>query len=398
VLASRVLADGTRLSEVESPRRTAQWHGGGRESERCHGVDRPIPVRHLPAFGREVRIEIRPKRYRCPPGGGGPTTTPHCPGYDPNCPPTTAFAQAVLKRLVHRPVAAVSRPLAQGVKAVEGLMDHRVAPVVDGTAVTALATLGLDAVALGTGHGHYVAVLWARDAADHTPGLAGLADRWQATVPGFLETIPDPVTATVRRVGIARWEGYAGAVAAARPTAQRVGDRVPVAVQYRHGVDDVRKPEGRRLKAGRPADQALPTAERRPLGRREWPSLPLAAHGQRVELVAQTPPVASAYSRRTALPAIFACTPDRATAHARIAACSAPVKASGLSCFDKFLNTWHNWKNGMLNYVEGGHSSGFVEGLNNKLTLLKRRCCGLHDPVEVFRRLWLDIEGPRLWA
>ena len=48
--------------------------------------------------------------------------------------------------------------------------------------------------------------------------------------------------------------------------------------------------------------------------------------------------------------------------------------------------------------MPGRHTRGFVEGLNNKLKLLKRRCFGLDDPIELFRRLWLDIEGPRLWA
>jgi len=46
----------------------------------------------------------------------------------------------------------------------------------------------------------------------------------------------------------------------------------------------------------------------------------------------------------------------------------------------------------------GGHSSGFVEGLNNKLKLLKRRCFGLDDQTELLRRQWFDIEGPRLWV
>ena len=38
-----------------------------------------------------------------------------------------------------------------------------------------------------------------------------------------------------------------------------------------------------------------------------------------------------------------------------------------------------------------------LPGLDN-LVLLKRRCFGLDDPVELFRRLWLDIKGSRLWA
>lgn len=214
----------------------------------------------------------------------------------------------------------------------------------------------------------------------------------------FLETIPEPLKTTIRRVCIDLWEGYAGAVTAALPNAQIVVDRFHVAVQYREVVDEVRKQECGRINAGRPADQALPTAKLRPLVRREWPSLTPTEQGQLVELFEQTPTLASAYILRTTLTAIFECTPDRATAQARIEAWSARVKASGLSGFDKFLNTLDHWKDGILNYFEGGYNSGFVEGLNNKLKLLKRRCFGLDDPVELFRRLWLDLEGPRLWA
>ncbi|MBK8533775.1 MAG: transposase [Candidatus Competibacteraceae bacterium] len=52
----------------------------------------------------------------------------------------------------------------------------------------------------------------------------------------------------------------------------------------------------------------------------------------------------------------------------------------------------------ILNYFEGRQTSGFVEGLNNKLKLITRRCYGLDDSIELFQRLWLDIEGARLWT
>ena len=147
-----------------------------------------------------------------------------------------------------------------------------------------------------------------------------------------------------------------------------------------------------------PPERAVPTAELRPLLRREWRSLNPDQQGKVVELFEQTPLLASAYVLRTLLTAIFDHSPDRVTAQARLQLWTEQVKASSLSCFDKFLNTLHNWQDGILNYFEGRHSRGFVEGFNNKLKLLKRRCFGLDDPVELFRRLWLDIEGARLWA
>lgn len=398
VLANRMLEDGTVLIEVESTLQTAQCHRCGREIDRFHGFDRPLRLRHLPVFGRMVFIEIRPKRYRCPSCEDGPTTTQRCAWYDPNRPHTTAFEQDVLKRLIHGTVADVSRQLELGVKAVEGIMEHRLAPAVDWTAFTALETVGIDEVALCKGQGHYVAVVWARHAAGTTHVLAVLPDRLQATVQGFLETVPPALKGTIRRVCIDMWEGYAGAVAAALPQAHLVVDRFHVAVQYREAVDELRKQEFRRLNAGRPANQSRPTADWRPLLRREWLSLTPAQQGQLVELFAQTPTLASAYLLRNMLTAIFDCTPDRATAQTRLQRWTEQVQTSGLHCFDKFLNTLHHWQDGILNYFEGRHTSGFVEGLNNKLKLLKRRCFGLDDPVELFRRLWLDIEGPRLWA
>jgi transposase len=75
VLVNRMLEDGTVLIEVESTLRTAQCHRCGRMIDRFHGFGRPIWLRHLSVFGRNVVIEIRPKRYCCPSCEGGPTTT-----------------------------------------------------------------------------------------------------------------------------------------------------------------------------------------------------------------------------------------------------------------------------------------------------------------------------------
>jgi transposase len=191
VLSSRIEEDDTLLIEVESTLTTAQCHRCGGEIEPLHGVDRPIRLQHhLPVFGRQVFIEIRPKRYRCPQCEGGPTTTQRWVWYDPNRPHTKAFEQWVLKSLVHRTVADVSRQLDLGVKAVEGIVDHPVAPQVNWADFTTLETLGIDEVALCKGQGHYVAVVWACDVQRDTHVLAVLPDRLQATVQTFLETIP----------------------------------------------------------------------------------------------------------------------------------------------------------------------------------------------------------------
>ncbi len=179
-----------------------------------------------------------------------------------------------------------ARQLDLGVKAVEGIMDHRLAPVVDWAAFAALETLGIDEVALCKGHGQYVAVIWARDALSHTHVLAVLPDRLQATVQAFLEGIPTVLKTTIRRVCMDMWDGYAGAVVAALP--QIVVDRFHVAVQYRNAVDEVRKQECHRIVPpanGGPGYHGR-TAARWCQGGRPDPDL----LGQLVELFEQTRP------------------------------------------------------------------------------------------------------------
>ena len=367
VLANRVLEAGTLLIEVESPLQTAQRHRCGREIDRFPGSDRAIRLQHLPVFGREVLIEIRPKRYRCPHCDGGPTTTQRCGWYDPNRPHTKAFEAWVLNLLVHRTVADVSRRLDLGVKAVEGIMAYHLTPTVDWTACTALETLGIDEGALGKGPGHYVAVVWAQDAQRPSHVLTVLPDRLQATVQTWLETIPLALKATVRRVCIEMWEGYASAVAAALPQATMVVDRFHVAVQYRDAVDALRPQEWHRLNAERSPAPPLPTAELRRLLRRQWPSLTPAQQGQLVELFGQAPTLANAYLLRTLLTAICEGTADRTTAQTRLQAWRTQVKALGLACFDKFLPILRNWQDEILNYLKAAITGALAKASTTNL-------------------------------
>ena len=47
----------------------------------------------------------------------------------------------------------------------------------------------------------------------------------------------------------------------------------------------------------------------------------------------------------------------------------------------------------ITNYFRDRWTSGFVEGLNNKIKVLKRRCYGLTHIGHIFQRIRLDLEG-----
>src|SRR3989338_5447254 len=69
------------------------------------------------------------------------------------------------------------------------------------------------------------------------------------------------------------------------------------------------------------------------------------------------------------------------------------VKQSQLMCFNKFIKTLKKYKQQVVNYFIDRNSSGFVEGLNNKVKVLKRRCYGIFNLNHFFKRLHLDISG-----
>ena len=69
------------------------------------------------------------------------------------------------------------------------------------------------------------------------------------------------------------------------------------------------------------------------------------------------------------------------------------MKKSGLKEFDSFLITVDNWLDKIMNYFLEGLTSGFVEGFNNRVKVLKRRCYGIFNPTELFQRLTLDLNG-----
>jgi len=266
-----------------------------------------------------------------------------------------------------------------------------------------LGTRGIDEIALTKGHANFVAMLIAQQAAGHVALLAILPDRKKEPVRQFLATIPAHLRATLHTVCTAMWDGYVNAVkefaaAHADVTLAVVIDRFHVAKHSRAGVDPRRKRACRRRK------EALPAAAYAELEDVMWPlrknhqDLTPEERQRRRRLFAYAPTLKLAYTLREELPAIFDLALTQAQAKQRLQKWCAKVRRSALTGFDSFLKTLTNWRAEILNYFADRRSSGFVEGLNNKIKALKRRCYGIGRVATLFHRLYLDLEGDRRFA
>ncbi len=357
-----------------------------------HGHGRSIRLQHLPILERKVFIELQPKRYRCRDCDGGPTTTQQPDWYTPNSPHTKALDQWLLKMLINSTVSDVSRRCQVGYDAVEGCIDRYVGKTVDWTKLTPFTTLGLDEIALRKGHKHFVCVVTALDTSDQVIVLAILPDRFKQTVLDFLNGMPVKFREAILRVCSDMYEGYINAVKEALPGVDVVIDRFHVAKHYNEGVDQLRKTTLRTLKQEL-SDESYTRLKgvMWPFRRHFW-DLKEAQHEQLAELFLYTPTLKQVWLLRHELFLIYESphTPEQAGQH--FDTWIQKVRDKGITCFDRFIRQLKDFRADILAYFDGRHTSGFVEGLNNRLKVIKRRCFGLQDAGKLFQRIQIDLQ------
>jgi transposase len=392
------LKDREIVITVESTREFAICPHCGCETREFHAYGETIRLRHLPILNRRVFIELRPKRYRCWYCEGGPTTTQQLDWYEPRAPHTKAYERSLMLQLVNSTISDLAIQQGLSYEAVVGALQRQVASHVNWDDFTSLRVIGLDEIALKKGHQHYVVIVTTRQADDHVALLGVLPDRLKETVAAFLRAIPESLRATIEEVCTDMYEGYAGAVKAEVRQARVVIDRFHVAKAYRACADQLRKQKLRELK------QALSQAESAFLKGTMWPfrrdpqDLTEEEQQALTLLLEGAPELKKAYDLREELTAIFDTQHTKAPATAAIQGWIARVAKSGLRCFDSFLKTLEHWLDEITNYFIDRRTSGFVEGLNNKIKVLKRRCYGITNVAHLFQRLFLDLEGYRLFA
>ena len=401
VLDIKTNQSGDYLITIESTLGSTTCHQCGREISKFHSHDRAITLRHLPILGHQVYLRLRPKRYECPfcsTKQQRKISTQQLSWYSPRSSHTQAYEEQVLLQLVNSTIQDVAIKEKLGYEAVVGIIQRSIATQVDWQTLDQLEVLGLDEIALKKGHNDYVVIVSARLRAGRLKVLAILPDREKETVKAFLSRIPTRLKRTIQTVCTDMWKAYIHAVKEVLGQAVIVVDRYHVAKKYRDCADTLRKKELKRLKAG------LSETEYIPLKGTLWPfrknKADLLPHEAELldRLFQYTPALKLAYDLREALTAIFEQNLTKAEATQAIQAWRKQVQASLLTCFDPFLTTLDTYLDEITNYFLRRDNSGFVEGLNNKIKVLKRRCYGLFNLNHLFQRLFLDLEGYALFA
>jgi transposase len=398
VLQTAIGEHGELIITLESTKGGTACRKCGKWITKAHGRDEWVTIRHLPVFGRPSYLRYRPKRYQCQDCEGQPTTTETLAWHDMNSPHSFAYDNHLLLQLVNSTVEDVS--LKEGVpyERVAGALERRIETRTDWSALAALELLGLDEIALKKGQRDYVTLVTGRRRAGEIEILGVLPGHEKAEVVEFLRTIPPRLLQTVETVCCDLWEAYTEAVREEIPTARIVVDRFHVAKHYRSAAEQVRKQELQRLKQELPkhAYQQLNGSFR--AFRKNAKDLNKEERKILRRFFQQSALAKQAYALREQLTAIFDMNLSKKQAQAKILRWIQQVQNSGLHCFDDFLKLLATWWEEITNYFIQRENSGFVEGFNNKVKVLKRRCYGIFNLKHLFQRIYLDLHGYRLFA
>ena len=398
VLKTEINEKGELIITIESTKKGTSCRWCGNWITKSHGYDKWVQVRHLSVFGRPTYLRYRPRRYRCEQCKQKPTTTQRLEWHESGSPNTMAYDDHILLQLVHSTIEDVSIKEGMSYDSVLGVMERKIASETEWSRYRAISRLGLDEIALKKGHRNFVTIATGRLENDRIVVLGVLPDRKKDTVVEFLRSIPLRLIETIESVCCDMYEGYTEAVREELPQANIVIDRFHVTQHYNKAADKLRQQEVKRLK------QELPEEEYQLLKGNMWAfrkkKADLVPKERKVlrRLFSLSPDLKRAYQFREQLTAIFELPIKKLAAKRKFRAWIKRVQKSGLTCFDQFIKTLLHWLDEISNFFINRDTSGFVEGFNNKIKVLKRRCYGIFNIQHLFQRIFLDLEGYRLFA
>jgi transposase len=385
---------------VKSTKKSCKCHKCGNEATKVYGSAETILLRHLPILGHEVYIKIVPVRYQCEYCNDKTTTTEQASWYTRRSKFTKAYEEYLMKLLINSTLQDVASKENVTPDDMEGVLNRQIESNVNWSEFDQITILGLDEIALKKGHKDFVVIV-STQIKGQIKILSILPDRLKETVKTFINSIPDQLRATIKIACCDMYDGYVNAVKEIFGNKVKIIiDRFHVAKNYRKCIDSVRKKELKRLQ------KELTEEEYKKLKGAMWALRKKEedlTHDEKIVLAVlfkYSLMLKKAYQFQNDLTEIFNQNINKQKASKLIKNWVEKVNKSGLSCFDKFISTLNKYWNDILNYFyrKQRKNSGFIEGLNNKIKVIKRRCYGIFKIENLFQRIFLDLEGYAIYA
>jgi transposase len=279
---------------------------------------------------------------------------------------TARYENYIFEQYRHSPITEVVRCEGLGYKAAQGIFYRQVKKRILRAQRGHVRRLGIDEIALKKGHQQFALIL---SDLDRGCVIDVLEDRYMERLEAWFDRLSPAERQAIEEVSMDMWSPYRSAVERKLPQAEIVADRFHVAQNLNRAVTKARRDIQR---------DAEPEIKERLKGSR-WvlvkneANLSAKEQAKLADLYETSPELKQLHQLKEAFRDIFETDQAREQAAQALAIWIEKVRATGQKFLEGFLKTLDNWGDQILNYFNQRTTQGFVEGVNNKIKLIKRR-------------------------
>lgn len=327
-------------------------------------------IRHLNVWGRKTFLHFLSRRFKCE--DCGKIFTEQLPFVDPHRRQSCAFETHVYQSCLTgtRKSVAIREMLSHST--VKEIFNRLAALKKNTNSCNTIRVLGIDEISLKKRHRQFVLII---SDISRKCIIAVLPNREKKTLEDWIESLSPETRKSIRFVSIDMWKPYYQAARSKLSHAKVVVDRFHVMKQLNMRLTKLRTtyqkqcdPETQKLLKG---SRWLLVRNRSELSKKQ--------EDQLTQILQACPELRTLYLLKEEFRIIFEKIKSRDKAARFLDAWCRKAKRTGNKFLAKFVNTFKNWRNQILNYFIERITNGFVEGTNTALRVITRMAYGYRN-------------------
>jgi len=341
-------------------------------------------VRDMMCFGRVVYLVFDIRRFRCPKCHKVFTESLSSIAFNQRH--TRRFEEMVYQECLGQTFQDVAKKLGMNWHTIERIFYQKAHEQFQATSKQFPQILGVDEISNKKGHKEYLLVI---SDLQRNCVIEVLPNRLKETLIDWFYKLTVWERGNIKVVSMDLWMPYRQAVAEALPQAEIVADRYHVTKNLNEVLD----------KARRALQNYLPKEVASKLKGLRWVLLKAQedlsdSEKEKLQAVYELSPMLRVlHQLKERFRSIFEHITDREQAERFLEAWICEVKQFGCDKLLDFVKTLEHWWKPILNYFNRRVTNGAVEGLNNRVKLIKRRAYGYRNVNNFRNRIVAEISG-----
>lgn len=360
------------ILQVDSLNKESTCPRCGNKSYRLHQNHRYL-VKDLPLSGQAVYLEVNRRQFKC--NSCQKPFSEELNFVRPRRTYTLRLAHSIIQEVLENDIHTVAKKSHVTTEEIESMLKDMAQKIKKSKPIE-LKRLGIDEIALIKGHGNYCAVLIDLD---KSKLVAILETRTQEKIKETLTDWGWEVLDQIEEVSIDLWKPYKSLVEELMPSAQVVADRFHVMKQVNNELDTQRKQQNReaaqnkkqpkfeKILAGLTKSKYALLKNEVDLNEQQKVKL------EQVKLV--SPVIGKMHELKEEFREIFERSNDWLEGLFNLGS----WLVSATNYFPESCQTIRRWLDEIIAYFDNRTTNGVVEGINNKLKLIKRSGYGFRN-------------------